>query len=115
MTETAAVESEVAARLVRQYHEGQRRGRVVDVLDVFATDAVLEDDGGMHRGIREIAARFARARKPVPLEVLSVQPQEKGLMATVRLSKAKDAKTYRETFGFHGGRVHSLRIESIGA
>ena len=114
MMESTAVEPEVAARLMRQYHEGRRRGRVVDVLDVFATDAVLEDERGrLHRGIKEIAATFARERKPVPLEVLSVHPDGAGMTATVRVSKAKDARTLRETFGFARGRVRSLRIEPV--
>jgi len=114
--ESTAVEPEVAARLMRQYHEGRRRGRVVDVLDVFATDAVLEDERGrLHRGIKEIAATFARERNPVPLEVLSVEPAGADMTATVRVSKAKDARTLRETFGFAKRRVRSLRIEPVVA
>lgn len=103
--------------LVRQFHDGRRKGKIVDVLDVFAPDAVLEDPaGGIHRGIREIAAAYAGERSPVELEVVSVRRTKDGLTATVRVRKAPAApRTYRETFRFdrRRGRVRSLRVEPL--
>lgn len=105
-------------RLVRQYFDGLRRGRAVDALDVFATGAVLRDeDGTVHRGIREIAATFARMRRPRLVEILGLTRQDEKVIAIVEFPKTatQARRRLREDFRIAHGRVESLTVVTADA
>ncbi|MGQ0798223.1 MAG: nuclear transport factor 2 family protein [Methanobacteriota archaeon] len=105
-------------RLVRQYFEGLRRFRVVDALDVFATDAVLRDEkGAVHRGIREIARSFVRARRPRRVHVIELSQEEGRVTAIVqdRGTAAGKETRHREVFHVDGGRVRSLTVTQFSS
>ncbi len=57
------VASKEAAALVRAFYESLARGRMVDALDLVATDAVLRDEAGNEsRGIGAIARSSSERR-----------------------------------------------------
>jgi ketosteroid isomerase-like protein len=102
--------------IVRHYFDGLRQGRTVDALDVFATDAVLRDEGGVeHRGIREIVAALGRERHPVSVDLLSLHQEGDRVTALVeiRARGARSPTRSRQVFEIHGGRIRSLRREPI--
>ncbi|HKZ98180.1 MAG TPA: nuclear transport factor 2 family protein [Thermoplasmata archaeon] len=103
-------------RLVHQYFEGVRRGRVVDALDVFATGAVFRDeDGTVHRGIREIAAKFAKARRPRRVHILGLTQHADTVTAIVEFPRTTTEASgrFREEFRIVGGRVESLTATPV--
>jgi hypothetical protein len=105
-----------AESLVAQYFDALRTGRIVDALDVFATDATLLDAQGVeHRGIRSIAAAFARAREPMRIEILALVQDKDRVTATVEISARDGAGPlrFRDVFDIQGGRVRSLSIAPV--
>jgi len=106
-----------AEELVGQYLEALRRGRVVDALDVFATDAVVRDERGIeHRGIREIAASFVKLRRPMKVHLLELGRAGDTTVAIVDLSTNADVppERFRDTFVVRDGRVRTLTLEALG-
>src|SRR5437660_1691362 len=62
------VSSKEAAALVSAFYESLARGRMVDALDLVATDAVLRDESGNEsRGIGAIARSLLPYRGPLGL------------------------------------------------
>lgn len=111
-----STETAVPSGLVNQYYEGLRRGRIVDVLDVFSTDAILQDERGrVHQGIREIAAAFAREKQGGKVELLDIDAVggEVTAIVQVRGPPRRAPREYRQVFRFRGRRVQSLRIEPL--
>jgi hypothetical protein len=97
--------------IVLGFFESLKDGRVVDALNVFATDALLRDDQGRdHRGIKEIAASFANRRKPSDIFVEDIKHQGDRVVALVRL---KGGKRCLHSFHLKNGRVHSLRVRPL--
>ena len=106
----------LAETLVRQYFDALRAGRIVDALDVFATDAILRDaQGGVHRGIREIAATFVHTREPRRIEIVALSRDRDRVIATVEI-RAKGVKRplrFRDVFHIDGQRVRSLTVAPV--
>ena len=102
--------------LVRQYFEALRRGRVVDALDVFSTDAVLWDEAGTeHRGIRAIAASFVHGRSPTRISLISVIRSDRDIatIAEIRRTLSAPPIRYRAVFSIDQGRVRSLTMTRL--
>ena len=105
-----------AERLVRQYFEALRHGRIVDALDVFATDAVFQDaNGDVHRGIRAIAASFAHTREPLHLDIVALSRNGDRVTAMVEIRGTEGGRPlrYRDVFHIDGKRVRSLTVASV--
>ena len=106
-----------AEELVGRYLEALRRGRVVDALDVFATDAVVRDERGIeHRGIREIAASFVKLRRPKKVELVALDRAGDTTVAIVDIRGDENTapERFRETFEVREGRVRTLTLEALG-
>ena len=103
-------------RLARRYFEALHRGRIVDALEVFATDATLRDEtGARHRGIREITSSFVRSARPIHVNVVSLNGLNGHIIAIVEMGKGPGGAVarYRAAFQIDGDRVRSLAIARV--
>ena len=99
---------------VRRFLDALASGRVLDALDAFAMDAVIQDARGKeHRGIREIV-EFVNRLPPGSLRAEDIVKERDTVTATVRSQAGGREERVRHTYTFGGGRVRSLRIDAGG-
>ncbi len=113
MTTTFSGREDTDERIVRDYLTALGSGRVLDALNAFSMDASFRDESGTERrGIREIAAAFAR-REPLRIEIEEVRREGTALVARVRMraSAARRPRLYRSVFRIRQRRIRSLEIE----
>lgn len=104
--------------LVRHYLTALNNGRFLDALSAFSMDARLRDEMGRERrGIREIAASFARREEPVRVEIEDLQHEGDAVAVRVRMTSSANPapKVYRSVFQVSRDRINSLVIEPLPA
>ncbi len=100
-----------ADEVVRKFYEALSRGRMVDALDLFATDAVLQDAmGSESRGIRAITTALLEYRKPQAIALDRIESAGSDVRVDFR---TKRSRRYRGLFSVDRGRIRSMRIEAI--
>lgn len=113
MVTTLGLPASTQEGVVRRFLDAARRGRVVDMLDAFATDAVLGDeDGREYHGIRAIATALLPYRTPARIDVEELRTGPGSVTALVRLGSGgpRAPRRFLETFCFRGLRIESLTI-----
>jgi len=104
------VSSKEAAALVRAFYESLARGRMVDALDLVATDAVLRDEAGNEsRGIGAIARSLLPYREPDAIALEQIESA--GSDVRVQFRTKKWARRYRGSISVDRGRIRSVRLE----
>ena len=104
------VSSKEAAALVRAFYESLARGRMVDALDLVATDAVLRDEAGNEsRGIGAIARSLLPYREPDAIALEQIESA--GSDVHVQFRTKKRARRYRGSISVDRGRIRSVRLE----
>ena len=99
---------------VRRLLDALASGRVLDALDTFAMDAVIQDARGEeHRGIREIV-EFVNRLRPGSMRAEDIVKERDTVTATVRSRTGGREERARHTYTLGGGRVRSLRIDAGG-
>jgi len=99
---------------VRRLLDALASGRVLDALDTFAMDAVIQDARGEeYRGIREIV-EFVNRLRPGSLRAEDIVKERDTVTATVRSRTGGREERARHTYTLGGGRVRSLRIDAGG-
>ena len=99
---------------VRRLLDALASGRVLDALDTFAMDAVIQDARGEeHRGIREIV-EFVNRLRPGSMRAEDIVKEQDTVTATVRSRTGGREERARHTYTLGGGRVRSLRIDAGG-
>src|SRR5256886_17097302 len=82
------VSSKEAAALVSAFYESLARGRMVDALDLVATDAVLRDEAGNEsRGIGAIARSLLPYREPDAIALEQIESAGSGVDVQFRTKK----------------------------
>jgi ketosteroid isomerase-like protein len=111
MSETnAEVSPQRAAALVREFYDSLSSGRMVDALNLVATDAVLRDEAGKEsRGISAIARTLLPYREPNVISVEKVE--EDGPDVQVLFQTRKKPRRYRSSISVDRGRIRSVRLE----
>ncbi|HYS99113.1 MAG TPA: hypothetical protein VEO20_00435 [Thermoplasmata archaeon] len=100
-----------AAHVVRDYYDSLSHGRMIDALNLFATDAVVTDEKGKEsKGITAIAASLLEYRKPNALSLDVVE--DRGGDVTALFHKDRNHR-YRGTFSIDHGRIRSVRVERL--
>ena len=115
---TTAGTGELDEAIVRHYLMALNEGQFLDALNAFSMDARLRDESGLERrGIREIAASFARREGPATVEIEELRCEGDTVAVRMRMtSSANRAPTvYRSVFQIDRGRIHSLVIEPVPA
>ena len=99
---------------VRRLLDALASGRVLDALDTFAMDAVIQDARGEeYRGIREIV-EFVNRLRPGSMRAEDIVKERDTVTATVRSRTGGREERARHTYTLGGGRVRSLRIDAGG-
>jgi ketosteroid isomerase-like protein len=111
MSETdTKVSSKEAADLVSAFYESLARGRMVDALDLVATDAVMSDEAGNEsRGIGAIARSLLPYREPDGIALERIEST--GPDVHVQFRTKKRARRYRGSISVDRGRIRSVRLE----
>ena len=103
------VSAKQAAALVRAFYESLSRGRMVDALNLVATDAVLRDEAGKEsRGIGEIARSLLPYREQDAIAVEKVESEGPDVQV---LYRTKKTRKYRSSISVDRGRIRSVRLE----
>lgn len=114
MTEPDATNPNEA--LVRGYLTALDRGRILDALNAFSLDARLQDETGRERrGIREIAAAFARRELPAKVDIEDLEREGDTVTARVRLDfpGERGSRSYRSVFWVRRDRIGALVMEPL--
>ena len=101
--------------LVRDYLTALNEGHFLDALNTFSMDASMRDATGRERrGIREIAAAFARNERPVRVEIEELTREGDAVAVRVRMRfpQSRSPKTYRSVFRVRRDRIQSLVVDS---
>jgi hypothetical protein len=101
--------------LVRDYLTALNEGHFLDALNTFSMDASMRDAAGRERrGIREIAAAFARDERPVRVEIEELTREGDAVAVRVRMRfpQSRVPKTYRSVFRVRRNRIQSLVVDS---
>jgi ketosteroid isomerase-like protein len=101
--------------LVRDYLTALNEGHFLDALNTFSMDASMRDAAGRERrGIREIAAAFARDERPVRVEIEELTREGDAVAVRVRMRFPQSSvpKTYRSVFRVRRDRIQSLVVDS---
>ena len=99
---------------VRRFLDALASGRVLDALDAFAMDAVIQDvKGNQHKGIREVI-EFVNQLRPGSLRAEDIVKERDTVTATVRSWAGGREERVRHTYTFGDGRVRSLKIDAGG-
>lgn len=104
--------------VVRQYLTALSNGRVLDALNAFSLDASLRDETGRERrGIREIAAAFARGDRPIKVEIeeLTREGDAVAVQARMAFPGSSSPKTYRSVFRVRRDRIESVAVHPLPA
>jgi len=106
---TVEMSPEEAAAIVRKFYDFLADGRMVDALDLVATDAILQDEkGGESRGIRAIAASLLPYRKPHGISLETIESTTPDVRVLFRKDKSR---RFRGHFSVDRGRIRSVRFE----
>ena len=98
-----------AAAIVRDFYDSLSHGRMVDALNLIATDAILQDEtGNESRGIRAIARSLLPYREPNAIALERIDSSGRDVHV---LFRTKRAHRYRGSLSVDGGRIRSLRLE----
>lgn len=99
-----------AVAIVRKFYDSLAGGRMIEALDLVATDAVLQNEkGDESRGIRAIAASLLPYRKPHSISLERVESTTPDVSVVFR--KAKSPRL-RGHFSVERGRIRSVRFET---
>jgi hypothetical protein len=111
MTEgTVEMPPQEAAAVVRKFYDSLAGGRMIEALDLVATDAVLQDEkGDESRGIRAIAASLLPYRKPHGISLESVESTTPDVSVLFRKAKSRRMRGH---FSVDRGRIRSVRFET---
>ena len=111
MTETKKeVSPQKAAALVRDFYDSLSRGRIVDALNLVATDAVFRDEAGKEsRGIIAVARSLLPYREPDGITVEKVESE--GPDVHVLFRTKKKPRGYRSLISVERGRIRSVSVE----
>jgi len=111
MTETKKeVSPQKAAALVREFYDSLSRGRMVDALNLVATDAVFRDEAGKEsRGISAVARSLLPYREPDGITVEKVESE--GPDVHVLFRTKKKPRGYRSLISVDRGRIRSVSVE----
>lgn len=102
--------SQEAAAIVRKFYDSLALGRMVDALDLVATDAVLRDEkGDESRGIREIATSLLPYRKPHGITLERIESTTPDVRVLFRKARSR---RLRGLFSVDRGRIRSVRFET---
>src|SRR3989449_1195324 len=97
-----------AEEVVRRFYDFLARGRLVDALNLFTTDARLRDASGRESaGIRAITSSLLTYRVPQDIAVEQMEPEDGEIRATVRSPSGRSVGR----FSVARGRIKSLRME----
>ena len=97
-----------AEEVVRRFYDFLARGRLVDALNLFTTDARLRDASGRESaGIRAITSSLLTYRVPQEIAVEQMEPEGGEIRATVRSPSGRSVGR----FSVARGRIKSLRME----
>ncbi|TLZ89715.1 MAG: nuclear transport factor 2 family protein [Methanobacteriota archaeon] len=97
-----------AEEVVRRFYDFLARGRLVDALNLFTTDARLRDPSGRESaGIRAITSSLLTYRVPQDIAVEQMEPEDGEIRATVRSPSGRSIGR----FSVARGRIKSLRME----
>ncbi|MGI0150236.1 MAG: hypothetical protein ACREDF_11990 [Thermoplasmata archaeon] len=100
---------EEAMAIVRQFYDSLARGRMIDALDLVATDATLRDEkGGESRGIRAIATSLLPYRKPHGISLERIESTSPDVSVLFRKDKSRRLRGH---FSVDHGRIRSVRFE----
>lgn len=106
---TVEVSAQEAAAIVRKFYDSLAGGRMVDALDLVATDAILQDEkGDESRGIRAIAASLLPYRKPHGISLESIESTAPEVRVLFRKA---NSRRLRGHFSVDRGRIRSVRFE----
>lgn len=98
-----------AKRIVRKFYDSLALGRMIDALDLLATDATLQDETGSEsRGIRAIATRLLPYREAHAISLESLEGEGPDVSVVFRTKKRRQ---YRGSFSVDRGRIRSVRFE----
>ncbi len=104
--------------LVRDYLMALNEGHFLDALNSFSMDASMRDAAGRERrGIREIAAAFAREDRPVGVEIeeLTREGDAVAVRLRMRFRESRSPKTFRSVFRIRRDRIQSLVTDPLPA
>src|SRR5438094_8051194 len=97
-----------AEEVVRRFYDFLARGRLVDALNLFTTDARLRDASGRESaGIRAITSSLLTYRVPQDIAREQVEPEGREIRAPVRSPGGRSVG--RSSVA--RGRIQSLRLE----
>ena len=97
-----------AEEVVRRFYDFLARGRLVDALNLFTTDARLRDASGRESaGIRAITSSLLTYRVPQDIAVEEMEPEDGEIRATIRSPGGRSVGR----FSVARGRIKSLRME----
>jgi ketosteroid isomerase-like protein len=102
--------------LVRDYLTALDEGHVLDALNTFSMDASMRDAAGRERrGIREIAAAFARHERPVRVEIEELTREGDAVAVRVRMRfpESRSPKTFRSLFRIRRNRIQSVVVDRL--
>ncbi|HLB69238.1 MAG TPA: hypothetical protein VJN63_12430 [Thermoplasmata archaeon] len=106
---TVEMPPQEAAAIVRKFYDSLAGGRMVDALDLVATDAILQDEkGGESRGIRAIAASLLPFRKPDGISLEAIESTTPDVRVVFRMDKSRRLRGH---FSVDHGRIRSVRFE----
>lgn len=106
---TVDVSRQEAAAIVRKFYDFLADGRMVDALDLVATDAILRDEKGEEsRGIREIATSLLPYRKPHGISLERIESTAPDVRVVFRKAKSRRLRGH---FSVDRGRIRSVRFE----
>src|SRR2546428_12445782 len=96
-----------AEEVVRRFYDFLARGRLVDALNLFTTDARLRDASGRESaGIRAITFSLLTYRVPQDIAVEQIEPEDGEDRATVRSPSGR----YVGRVSIAPGRIQSPRM-----
>ena len=99
-----------AEAVVSEFVDSLSEGRMIDALNLIATDAVLQDESGHEqRGIRAIAKSLLPYREPHAVDLEKIETAGTDVRV---LFRRKKSRTLRGSFSVSQGRISSLRLES---
>lgn len=108
--DTTLVPSEglaTAQRFLQALHDG----RIIDALDTFSADAILQEgDGREHHGLKDIAQTLLPYRTPGRVDIVGIRGSDHEATAQLRARQGLGQATreYRATFRVSGRRIQSI-------
>jgi hypothetical protein len=101
---------EEAEAVVSEFVDSLTEGRMVDALNLLATDAVLHDAAGHEqRGIMAIAKSLLPYREPHAVDFEKMETAGTDVRV---LFRGKKSRRFSGSFSVSGGRIRSVRFES---